>query len=114
VKADCYRFAVHKDLSARYALHFLNSPLCQDFAVVHHHGMTLTRIGLGNFRRIPFPMPPLAEQHRIVAKINELLGVCDGLEVSLTAATDIRTRLLDATLRGSLHSASVSLAETAA
>jgi type I restriction enzyme S subunit len=55
VKADCYRFAVHPKLSSRFALHFLNSPLAQDFAAVHHHGMTLTRIGLGNFRRIPIP-----------------------------------------------------------
>ena len=39
------------------------------------------------------PLPPLAEQRRIVAKVDELLRWCDALETRLTAA-----QLLDATL----------------
>ena len=102
VKADCYRFAVHKEFSTRFALYYLNSPLCQSFATVHHHGMTLTRIGLGNFRKLPFPLPPLAEQHRIVAKVDELMALCDQLEAQLaTTKTDSR-RLLEAVLEAAL------------
>jgi type I restriction enzyme S subunit len=36
-------------------------------------------ISLKRFREYPFPLPPLAEQHRIVAKIEELLPYCDRL-----------------------------------
>ena len=50
----------------------------------------------------PFPLPPLAEQRRIVAKVDELMGLCDRLEASLTTCSDARDRLLDALLRKKL------------
>ena len=42
---------------------------------------------------------PLAEQQRIVAKVDELMHWCDALEARLTAAQTTATHLLDATLR---------------
>jgi type I restriction enzyme, S subunit len=48
------------------------------------------------------PLPPLAEQQRIVAKVDELLALCDQLEASLTTADDIRRRLLEALLAEAL------------
>lgn len=50
----------------------------------------------------PFPLPPLAEQHRIVAKADELLGLCDRLEASLVTASETRNRLLQAVLAEAL------------
>ena len=44
------------------------------------------------------PLPPLAEQHRIVAKVDELMTLCDRLEASLTTSNQTRTRLLEALL----------------
>ena len=93
VKADCYRFSVHPDVAVRFAEFFLNSPLSSDFASSHHHGMTLTRIGLGNFRRLPFPLPPLAEQHRIVAKVDELMALCNHIKADLAESRTRQTRL---------------------
>jgi type I restriction enzyme, S subunit len=48
------------------------------------------------------PLPPLAEQHRIVAKVDALMALCDGLEASLTATAATRLRLLDALLAEAL------------
>jgi type I restriction enzyme, S subunit len=48
------------------------------------------------------PLPPLAEQHRIVAKVDELTAFCDRLEASLATADDTRRRLLDALLAEAL------------
>jgi len=44
------------------------------------YGMNLPRLGTEDARRAPFPLPPLAEQKRIVAKLEELMALCDLLE----------------------------------
>jgi len=105
VKADCYRLKVGPGFSSRYMLYYINSPVFQRFAAAHHHGMTLVRIGLGNFRQIPVPAPPLAEQHRIVAKVDELLALCDRFEGQLEAARRESGRLLEAVLQQTLSAA---------
>ena len=96
VKADCYRFCVHPLVSSKYVLYYLNSKMAHEFAAIHHHGLTLTRIGLGNFRSIPVPLPPAAEQHRIVAKLDQLMSFCDQLKARLTAARQLHERLAGA------------------
>ena len=51
---------------------------------------------------LPLSVPPLAEQHRIVAKVDELMALCDRLEASLAVGEDIRCRLLAALLHEAL------------
>jgi type I restriction enzyme S subunit len=48
--------------------------------------------------RLTFPFPPLAEQQRIVAKVDELMRWCDALEARLTAAQTTATHLLETIL----------------
>jgi len=48
------------------------------------------------------PLPPLPEQHRIVAKVDELMALCDRLEASLAAGESTRRRLLEALLAEAL------------
>jgi hypothetical protein len=53
---------------------------------------------------LPTPcLPPLAEQSRIVAKVDELMAVCDELEQSLATEQTERSRLLEALLRDALE-----------
>jgi type I restriction enzyme, S subunit len=63
---------------------------------------TLPIISKGKWEQLPIPLPPLAEQHRIVAKVDELMALCDRLEASLTSTTLSRRRLLDALLAEAL------------
>ncbi|MCE6949787.1 restriction endonuclease subunit S [Cereibacter sphaeroides] len=47
-------------------------------------------------------VPPIAEQHRIVTKVNALMTLLDDLEAALSTSATTRARLLDATLRAAL------------
>ncbi len=49
------------------------------------------------------PPPPLAEQHRIVAKMDELMALCDQLEAQLTTTEADSRRLLEAVLHEAFH-----------
>jgi type I restriction enzyme S subunit len=69
----------------------------------------LKNVNLTEFGALTFRLPPLAEQRRIVAKVNELMALCDGLEVSLTAADTTRRRLLEALLHEALEPAADAL-----
>lgn len=51
-----------------------------------------------------FALPPLAEQQRVVVKIDELMALCNQLETSLKTSDDARRRLLDALLAEALAS----------
>ena len=47
-------------------------------------------------------VPPFSEQHRIVAKVDELMAVCDRLESSLSATDKVRRNLLESLLHDAL------------
>jgi type I restriction enzyme S subunit len=64
-------------------------------------GTTVESIKFDEFSRQPFPLPPLAEQHRIVAKVDELMALCDLLEAEQTDAGAAHARLVE-TLLGTL------------
>jgi type I restriction enzyme, S subunit len=57
---------------------------------------------MSTVRAYPIPLPPLAEQHRIVTKVDELMALCDRLEASLATSDDTRRRFLDALLAEAL------------
>ena len=65
-------------------------------------GATVQHLRVGGVETLLVPLPPLAEQHRIVAKVDALMALCDRLEASLTAAAATRRRLLDALLAEAL------------
>jgi type I restriction enzyme S subunit len=52
---------------------------------------------------LPIPLPPLAEQKRIVAKVDQLMALCDQLEASLQQAESIQHQLLKAVLHSALE-----------
>jgi type I restriction enzyme, S subunit len=43
-------------------------------------------VSLSYLRQFPFPLPPIGEQHRIIAKVDQLMALCDKLEAKLKQA----------------------------
>jgi type I restriction enzyme S subunit len=92
-------------LVPRYILLFLKSPV---FLQTGETKMTGTagqkRLPKDFFSEYPLPFPPLAEQHRIVAKVDELMALCDKLEQRQNEG-DATHRTLVSTLLATLTSA---------
>ena len=59
----------------------------------HAHGLVMTHINRGPFLAYVVLIPPLAEQHRIVAKVDELMALCDRLEKARAEREATRDRL---------------------
>ena len=66
-------------------------------------GGAMNNISLNDIRNFVVPLPPIAEQHRIVAKVDELMTLCDQLEASLSTGDQTRRRLLDTLLHKALE-----------
>jgi type I restriction enzyme S subunit len=65
-------------------------------------GTHTNKLNLGDLHTIAFPLPPLAEQQRIVAKVDELMALCDEWQAQLAAGQSARRHLLEATLHEAL------------
>jgi type I restriction enzyme S subunit len=85
-------------LDLRYLVLFLNSPFGRAEIFKHIKSTAQPSISMGTIRDIDLALPPLAEQQRIVAKVDELMALCDRLEAQLTTTQTESHRLLEATL----------------
>jgi type I restriction enzyme S subunit len=59
---------------------------------------TAGQVGISGrqLKRTPVPIPPLAEQKRIVAKVEQLMKLCDALEAALRRSEDRAAKLAEA------------------
>ena len=88
-----------KYLESKYVLIFFKSPT---FLSLGEQYMT----GTAGQKRLPkefvsfspFPLPPLEEQQRIVAKVDELMKLCDQLEQQQNLSSEAHDQLVDTLL----------------
>ena len=69
-------------INAGYAKCLLTSPLSLQYTSSCDYGVKMPRLGTEDGRHMPFPLPPLAEQKRIVAKVEVLFKYVDECEDS--------------------------------
>jgi type I restriction enzyme S subunit len=75
-------FGDNEDLCNLLFAYFLLSPNIQKLVYDKRSGMTASGVKASLLKLVLIPIPPLVEQQRIVAKVNELMGMCDELETA--------------------------------
>jgi type I restriction enzyme S subunit len=65
-------------------------------------GGTQPNLNVQKIKELLVPLPPIQEQERIVAKVNDLMRLCDMLEEKLATAQTETSRLLESVLHHAL------------
>ena len=95
-----------------YLALLIGSPGAREYLQGSSVGTTMRNLNQSILLAMTIGLPPLAEQQRIVARVEELMALCDQLEARLGAADGIRNSLLDAFLHESLASLEASISGT--
>lgn len=85
-------------IAPEYIRLVLKSPLTMKRIDRLMYGMKMPRLGTNDALRLNFPLSPLAEQQRIVAKVDELMALCDRLEATQAERESRRNRLVASSL----------------
>ena len=78
-KSACY-FSLINGINKEYICRLLNTQHFWDYATKEATQTTIKNVSLKSMRMLPVPLPPLAEQKRIVARLEELLPLCERLK----------------------------------
>ena len=102
----CFQNHVHRarlfgGINPYFAYRFFEKLNASGEIDLYRKGVGISNMSGKALASIPFPVPPLAEQHRIVAKVDELMALCDRLEAEQADAGAAHARLV-ATLLGML------------
>ena len=100
---DILVFPATQAIDSRFLLYYLNCAEVVEYANHHSNGINLPRISFERLAEMEFSLPPLAEQYRIVAKLEELLAA-----VSTTRARLARVPILLKRFRQSVLAAACS------
>lgn len=73
-------FSVYGNIEPQYIVYVLTCPHVDYVINSVTYGVKMPRVGTQTMAELLIPLPPLAEQKRIVAKLEEILPLCDRLK----------------------------------
>lgn len=82
----------------------INSPLVKEQSRRNTQGIGNKNLVLKCIKNFILPLPPLKEQKRIVAKVEQLIKLCDRLEAKLTQSQTDSEKLMETAVRQVLAS----------
>lgn len=94
-KSACY-FNLLTDIEKKFIKQIIESPHFFQYAASQSTGSTISNLGLKAMNNFIIALPPTSEQHRIVAKVDELMALCDQLKARLNHARTTQLQLADA------------------
>ncbi|HKI55428.1 MAG TPA: restriction endonuclease subunit S [Anaerolineales bacterium] len=94
----------YANITPHYLRLVMKSPYFIKYANESTHGMNLPRMGTDKARLALFPMVSESEQYRIVARVDELMTLCDKLEQEQAESGEAHQQLVE-TLLGTLTQA---------
>ena len=99
-------FENHFNLNPKYTKFVIESNYTQKVIYNGSKGTTVEQLTIENAKDLWFPLPPLAEQKRIVAKIEAIFAQIDILETNKAdlqaAIKQAKSKILDLAIRGKL------------
>lgn len=84
------------DVLRDYLLLVLQEQSVQNYFTTTTRTLAQPTLNVGMIEQTPIPVPPLAEQRRIVAKVEQLMALVDALETQLAASRATAANLLAA------------------
>ncbi|HIF9495054.1 TPA: restriction endonuclease subunit S [Photobacterium damselae] len=103
-KSACYFNLLH-GISKDYIKRLIESPYFRNYAFSVATGSTIKNLGLRAMNNFVLAVPSEAEQHRIVAKVDELMALCDQLEQQTEASIEAHQLLVTTLLNTLTNSA---------
>ena len=97
-KSACY-FNLSEYVSKHFIRIVIESVYFMSYALRKATGSTIKNLSLDAMNNFPVPLPPLAEQHRIVAKVDQLVKLCDELEAKLIKSQTKSEKLVEASVK---------------
>lgn len=87
----------HQYLNYTFFKYLFKSPYFQKLILDNSTGSAIPNVkGVYELKSMPIPLLTIAEQHQIVAKVDELFSLCDALKERINESQEIKVKLADA------------------
>ncbi|MBI3432960.1 MAG: restriction endonuclease subunit S [Hydrogenophilales bacterium] len=104
ITADCVKLRLGNFVPTQFFAYAIESDLVHKQILGITKGVAQLKVSLGRFGSIAFPLPPIAEQHRIVAEVDRRLSLLRETEAQVDANLQRAERLRQSILSRAFNS----------